>query len=605
MIENQVRALKLNAKNINTILTKKNTEYRNVKLKKTRLLQKFQNNYIKTEKEKKIESPVKNIASSITSKILSGPMSLFDRVMNFAGVLLLGFIINKLPAIITRIRTFFDNNPWIIPAIKTLFEMIGNAAMGFMSMVNTFKSFSSASIKKSKELINEIKAKVGEIGIFAAGIESTVDGLFSSWSSWLKPEPYYGPGGDPSGSGKGQAQQGNRPALLPKPRTSSSSTGSTSQYSGGPNRSGRPVTVTPAAQTPAAPAVPPAPKSTPSSTRESSEWWGSESPFSSTNPSASEWNFGQYAKGGTVKRPTSSRETGSDKASSDIGYFEQFKSASMDYQYLTDSQEDFQVNFRKMTENFEQLKKLEQPKTLAELLKILRPNARTTSDELPQRPEYQLPGEGTTPIATSGVVGTVGSTGRSEAPHIHIEDFNRPGGSIPDDFVKNIMVGGVPIDPEKHLTSGIGMRWGKAHQGEDYDYGWLDKPITLSNKVKFLRYIPMGTDATFDGYGNVVVVEYGGRTFFLAHLNSGPANLKELLKKQNEEFQKQQQQQQNSGLQVNVPVMNKAGTMMASNIEVLNKGREIDEEPEETIILATIKQINYVPFPIPMSSQLT
>lgn len=589
MIENQVRALKLNAKNINTILTKKNTEYRNVKLKKTRLLQKFQNNYIKTEKEKKIESPVKNIASSITSKILSGPMSLFDRVMNFAGVLLLGFIINKLPAIITRIRTFFDNNPWIIPAIKTLFEMIGNAAMGFMSMVNTFKSFSSASIKKSKELINEIKAKVGEIGIFAAGIESTVDGLFSSWSSWLKPEPYYGPGGDPSGSGKGQAQQGNRPAPLPKPRTSSSSTGSTSQYSGGPNRSGRPVTVTPAA-----PAVPPAPTvSTPAVPAAPAVPAVPPAPAAATIPG--------YAKGGTVKRPTSSRETGSDKASSDIGYFEQFKSASMDYRYLTDSQEDFQVNFRKMTENFEQLKKLEQPKTLAELLKILRPNAQTTSDELPQRPEYQLPGEGTTPIETSGVVGYVGSTGESTGPHIHIETgdgYRGAGGNIPNDVLNNIIVDGKPLSS---YSMGDGLNAGRNHMGFDFPIRH-GAPITLKGGLKFIEY-DHGYNA---GYGNSLIIQdKNGATYLIGHLSGGPANLKELLKKQNEEFQKQQQQQQNSGLQVNVPVMNKAGTMMASNIEVLNKGREIDEEPEETIILATIKQINYVPFPIPMSSQLT
>ena len=43
----------------------------------------------------------------------------------------------------------------------------------------------------------------------------------------------------------------------------------------------------------------------------------------------------------------------------------------------------------------------------------------------------------------------------------------------------------------------------------------------------------MRSDPSFYGYGNVTVIEYNNKKYFMAHLSRGPNNIQELIKKQN------------------------------------------------------------------------
>ena len=83
-------------------------------IKKLDKLRKRKKSYIENQsynkkyvlKKKRIEtsrlpSPLKTIGSVITR-----PLSFFDRVMQFVGVLLLGFLINRLPKIIAGVQSF-------------------------------------------------------------------------------------------------------------------------------------------------------------------------------------------------------------------------------------------------------------------------------------------------------------------------------------------------------------------------------------------------------------------------------------------------------------------------------------------------------------------
>lgn len=134
------------------------------------------------------------------------------------------------------------------------------------------------------------------------------------------------------------------------------------------------------------------------------------------------------------------------------------------------------------------------------------------------------------------VIGKVGDTGRSYGAHIHIEDYSTPGASIPTSVKSNILVAGKPMTSGT-MTSGIGMRWGRPHNGEDWDQNWENKNISLTGGLKFVKYIPMGSDSRFDGYGNVVIIQApDNKKYFLGHLNAGPPNLKELLRRQRQQL---------------------------------------------------------------------
>ena len=92
----------------------------------------------------KLPSPLKTIGSVITR----GPLSFFDRVMQFAGVLLLGFLINRLPKIIAGVQKFFDDNPWLGKTLKFTIDLIGKGFNGIISLVQFFTQEKQDNTKK-------------------------------------------------------------------------------------------------------------------------------------------------------------------------------------------------------------------------------------------------------------------------------------------------------------------------------------------------------------------------------------------------------------------------------------------------------------------------
>ena len=98
----QVENLKLNVTNIKSFLIKSNTQVRRIDSKKTALISKEVQDRRRVEAEQKAEKPTVP-GMGFGKKILSGVggmvMSIKDRIINFFGYLILGFLVDKLPII--------------------------------------------------------------------------------------------------------------------------------------------------------------------------------------------------------------------------------------------------------------------------------------------------------------------------------------------------------------------------------------------------------------------------------------------------------------------------------------------------------------------------
>lgn len=166
-----VKKLKLNVTNINSTLIRSNKELKKIKLSK----QSFINDQTKQEKlrdrEQKLESPMSPLGSSLKkvgSFILQGPMTIFDKVKEFLGLILLGILVNNLPKIIeqlkkvtTKIGEFLNSD--FIKGLGKLLSGIGNfivsVSKGIASLSVSSVKGSETKLKEAEKLIQDLSSK--------------------------------------------------------------------------------------------------------------------------------------------------------------------------------------------------------------------------------------------------------------------------------------------------------------------------------------------------------------------------------------------------------------------------------------------------------------
>lgn len=161
----QVENLKLNVTNIKSFLIKSNTQVRRIDSKKTALISKEVQDRRRVEAEQKAEKPTVP-GMGFGKKILSGVggmvMSIKDRIINFFGYLVLGFLVNKLPQIIDGVSSFLKTvGPFVVGTVKAL----GVIATGIGSVYNSISSlFKPDEAKKNiQQSEKELRGLDGEI----------------------------------------------------------------------------------------------------------------------------------------------------------------------------------------------------------------------------------------------------------------------------------------------------------------------------------------------------------------------------------------------------------------------------------------------------------
>tara|TARA_R100000008_G_scaffold86031_1_gene77591 strand:+ start:807 stop:1751 length:945 start_codon:yes stop_codon:yes gene_type:complete len=124
----QTKKLKITAVNIRSVLTENNKELGKLNKQKSVLIRRQRLKAERMAAEKKIEKqgkegkgPIKSILSNVTS----GVMSLWSRLLNFVGYLIMPWIIEKLPPVLKFLKSAFN---FVAPLIKVAWKVISTIA---------------------------------------------------------------------------------------------------------------------------------------------------------------------------------------------------------------------------------------------------------------------------------------------------------------------------------------------------------------------------------------------------------------------------------------------------------------------------------------------
>ena len=163
----QAQQLKLNVTNINSFLVNSNTELRRLRVEKSRLFDTQEKQIKVKEKENRIEKKDFGIGSSfskIKSAVSSATGSIFDKIKEFFGLILLGILVNNLPRILSQLEDFF-NSP-VIKTIGSIINVIGNGIMTFAKIAIEFPKSAQTQFLKTKD---DLEKKFDELeGIYSA-----------------------------------------------------------------------------------------------------------------------------------------------------------------------------------------------------------------------------------------------------------------------------------------------------------------------------------------------------------------------------------------------------------------------------------------------------
>lgn len=495
LINSQVKSLKLNVTNIQSYLVSSNEKMRKLRSDKNSLIKTEQDKTKKAQKEKKIESSSSGL-SAFGARVAKGVakpfIGLFDRIKEFLGLIIAGIIVNNLPKliegiaktvsdiskIISQIGSFIGKNKWMLEGIKFMMTTFGVAVGPIIDLVKAITPSEQNRITKDSERIRD---EFGSLDKDLEGDDEEINRRLNQYE-------------------RNQARQ----TATTTPSTTTQTSRSTP--TGSPDRSFREP-------------------STPTRTDSRVPKFAAGG---RVEPRRTDTGTQPAARKSMTAATTTGRQTDgsvrSKRAVQTVNYFSFFNNNTRASEAIVEKDAKNKDTFKEILTSL---------KTIQDIRKQIGDDVSEPRDRQTPAPPGQQPIDYGVPISVdpNEVIGTVGSTGRSSGPHIHIQNLKDYNMGIPPQVLNNVFVSGRPMKDALQFTSGIGWRDGKMHQGLDYA-GDPDQPITLRGGLKFVRFIPNGTEPRFAGYGNLVIIQdANGIPYLLGHLNSGPRNPEALRRK--------------------------------------------------------------------------
>ena len=183
-MESQIKQLKLNVTNIKSSLFFNNKQLKKLKIRERGAFRRQQIEKMRQQKESFVESQKSGggVLGRLGSSLLSGPMSLFDKIKEFFGNILLGILVNNLPMIYDKITKFLEDNKDTIETIKSVVVQLGNSLVGFVSFIDgvtdNIDNIGKQWEQISKDL-DEMLSSNGPLGLLTQGLMA-LDGIFKS-----------------------------------------------------------------------------------------------------------------------------------------------------------------------------------------------------------------------------------------------------------------------------------------------------------------------------------------------------------------------------------------------------------------------------------------
>ena len=518
----QLQKLKINSTNIKSSLISYNKQLRKLRLDENKLLKDREKKAELQDKEKRLEMPGKSLIENIKSRIIAGPMSFFDKIKEFFGIVLIGLVINNLPAIVNKASEVGTTLVNVTSSIIKVIETAVNGVTGFISIIQSLPETTKSKLIESKNQLEKVILDLNSI-VDPEGMKRS----YEEYDKKLRSQSSGNNNGQNSGSGNEPPVQGKRRGGTIK----------------------RPISKSSLIDAP----------------KLSNSIKGTEDQKVTTSPYST--------KSGTPKLR---------RARQAYNAFGNFYNLSQEHKITNESLGLTVDNINNVNDSVYSF--LTELRTL-----VLGKPFKTTSinDPTSQTPITTTGPTSTVPIDTNDVIGTVGSTGYVTGPHIHIERVGDYTAGIPNNVKDNILIEGVPMPQKLIPTDMIGnYNWRKStrnptglHKGEDWS-GSAGQKITLTGGLKFLQFMP----DSGSGYGNQVYIQApDGTQYTLNHLDSGPVNLQELLKRQ-----KRQQQIMNMPVSPNQVPPGQQGPVIP-----LTTSFRFDEEEDDVqiVMVNTVQQV--------------
>ena len=175
LVVKEVKKVKISANNINSFLVVSNAKLKRIRMDETNLFNKLQQQQKRKKKEKSIESKKDINDSKKTKKGIIGKktMSIWDKILNFFGIIGLGILIQTLPKVFENIKKFLKENEWLKQGIIFIFKTIAGAAM---VMKNIYEFFAGKDLNKNK-LAKQRREVDKNISVFERDVKLITNGV--------------------------------------------------------------------------------------------------------------------------------------------------------------------------------------------------------------------------------------------------------------------------------------------------------------------------------------------------------------------------------------------------------------------------------------------